>query len=404
MTASSPLRRFLIAAAWVGAAVIVTTLVLHHMLTMPAGRGVNDSYIYLRATSDFVSAPSHLYDNAHHQVQSSFAAVAFVHPPSGLLPYLPLVPFVRLAGMPVAASVWSAIDTLALLAAIVLTGRRVGLSWLTLGAATMFISITTPLGSEIAQGQDNGLVLLLLVISMVRIPRLDSGLFMGLALAVKPVTGLILLVPLLGRQPRIAVAAVVTLAAVNLAFMPLIGASSALFYLDRVLPFFAGYTLRNGSNVSLAFALQTWFGGRIAGHSPFATPIPRALDAVVLLWTARIAVVLLWFRAAIDRRVDVTVVVAITLMTVPFLSSTIWPHYLVYLYPLVLIALAAPQLWIRIGGLASLVGLLWTGRGEGLWVGIAVLCVTAVALVASQAGWRILLPGRRAQPRLRPGL
>src|SRR5438105_3670949 len=84
------------------------------------------------------------------------------------------------------------------------------------------VSITNPVSSEITQGQDNGLVLLLLVVSMVRMPRLDSGVFMGMALAVKPVTGLILLVPLLRREPRITLVAVATLAVVNLAFVPLI--------------------------------------------------------------------------------------------------------------------------------------------------------------------------------------
>jgi hypothetical protein len=395
-------RALLIAVAWAGILVGVSKLAIGHMLTMPTGRGWNDSYVYLGAASDFISHPTHLYDSAHGQVVSSFAQKTFVHPPSGLLPYLPLVPLVRLFGLPVAASVWTGIDTVALFAAVILAGRRFGLSWLTLSVATLLISLSQPVRWEIDSGQINGLVLLLFVLALLRMPRRDSGVLMGLALAVKPTAPIILLVPLLRRQPGITVVAVITLAILNLPFMFLIGVAAMAFYVEKVLPFFAGYPLHDGGNISLANVLQTWLGGgQLPRRTPFNISVPRGFEALAVLWIVRVGVVLLWFRAAIDRRMDVAVAVALSLATVPVLSATIWPHYLVYVFPLALATLAASQFRVRAIGMVSLLFLDWVGRSDGLWGGLIVLWVGAGLLVVGRLRGRVA-PARTIAAGLRP--
>ncbi|TMB93290.1 MAG: DUF2029 domain-containing protein [Chloroflexi bacterium] len=398
------LKRLIIAAVWLGASVIAAKLAVHHMVTMPSGKHWNDSYIYLGAASNFIDHPSHLYDAAHLQVVRSWAQRAFVHPPSGLLPYLPFVPLVRIAGMPVAASVWTVIDTVALLGGVVVFGRRVGLGWLTLGAAALVVSLSAPTQWEVDSGQITGLVLLLLALSLLRMPKADAGVLMGLALAIKPVSAIVLLVPLLRGRAGVTVVAVLTLAVLNAAFIPLIGLGAALFYAGSVLPFFASYTLHNPGNIALPNVLQRWLGGGLLpAHRLFRVSVPQTLDALILLWGVRIAVALLWIRSSIDRKLDVAVAVAVAMATVPILSSTIWPHYLIYLLPLALVTLASSLLWVRAGGALALIAMLWPGRGDGLWVAVALLWVSAAVLLVNEFGWIAPLRARDSQPRLRPG-
>lgn len=358
-------------------------LSVHHMLTQPTGNLWNDSYVYLGAASDFIDHPTHLYDSAHQQVVSTLPLRTFVHPPSGLLPYLPLVPLVRLFGLPVAASVWTVIDITALFAGLVLLGRRLGLGWPLMILTTLVISLSQPVRWEIDAGQINGLVMLLLVLSVLRMPKTDVGLLMGLALAFKPVSAVVLLVPLLRRQPRVFLAALLTIALLNIPFVVLIGLGPTFFYLGTVLPFFGSYALHSANNISLPSVLQTYLGGgAYPPDAQFAAPVPRGVGAVLLLWCTRLAVILLCVRAAVDRRIGVGIAAALALATVPFMSSTIWPHYLVYLLPLALVTLASSRLWLRLLGGLSLLLLAWVGRPDRLWLGIALLwCAAALLLV-----------------------
>ncbi len=355
---------------------------------MPTGTGHIDSYTYLKAASNFIAHPSQLYDRAHLQLGVAYARDAFVHPPSGLLPYLPLVPLVHLAGMPVAASAWSVIDLTSLIAAVIIWGRRLGLSWLALGAATLVISLSNSLGSEIDQGQINGLVLLLFALAQLRLPRLVTGLFLGLALAVKPVSFIALLVPILRRQPAITGAAIAPLVALNFPLILLIGFGPTLFYFGQVLPFFAEYPLRSRFNISLASVLQTWLGGGpLAQSIPYSVQAPQTLIAIAIFWASRLAAIAIWIRAGVDRGIDMTVAFALALATVP-LSPTVWPHYLVYVFPLALATLAAPRATVRVGGALALLLMLWHGRLDGLWVGISVLWVAAAVFVFAPSGRR----------------
>jgi hypothetical protein len=384
-------RRWIVVLFTLGFLAAVIKMLVRHMITMPDGvHHWNDSYIYLGAASDFIDHPSHLYDSAHLQVVRSWAQRTFVHPPSGVLPYLPLVPVLRAFGMPVAASVWSLVDTVALFGGLTLLARKLGLSWLVTTGAIMLIGLAQPARWEIESGQINGLVIALLMLAVVRMPRPDSGVLMGLALAFKPVSVIVLLVPLLRRQPWITVLAVITLALVNVPIVFLIGISVTLFYVGHVLPFFAGYALHDPNNISLPNVLQTFLGGgALPRHRLFNAPVPGGIEAVVVLWVLRIAVFALWLRATIERRLGAALAVALAMATVPFLSSTIWPHYLLYAMPLAFVTLSSKHVGIRAGATAALLAFLWQSRSDALWVGIIILWVTAAVFVALDLGWRL---------------
>ena len=84
------------------------------------------------------------------------------------------------------------------------------------------------------------------------------------------------------------------------------------------------------------------------------------------------------------------VAVAVSLATVPFLSATIWPHYLIYGFPLALATLAASQLWLRAAGTLSLLAMCWTGRADALWVGLVVLWIAATVMLIGKLGGRVV--------------
>lgn len=386
--ATPAVRRLVTVLLWLAAAAVAGWLLVYHALHEPSGRGYDDSYIYLSSASDFIAHPGQLYEAAHAQIASAYAQFAFLHPPSGLLPYLLFVPLERTAGLPAAAAAWTALDALALCAGVLLFARMVGLTRMQIGGALLLMSFSNPVFSEIGQGQINGIVLLLIAIAVVRMPRLDSGFFMALALGVKPVAGLILLVPLLRGQPRITLVALASLAVLNVPFLPLIGIGSAFYYIGTVLPYFAAFPLRNNSNTALPFVLQMVFGPPLPRNAPLRATVPQAIVALLVLWGARISVALLWLRSALDRRSTIVLPIVVAMATVPFLSSTIWPHYLIFVFPLALRLIASNRAWFRAGGWLTLIALQWRGPVQGLWIGISILWLAAAALVITDTSWR----------------
>ena len=364
-----------IIAVWVGAATVLVAVVGHHLLTLPRNGGEwDDAYVYLRAASSLVSHPSHLYDPAHLQVVSAGPQPALVVPPSGLLPYLPLVPITRLAGLNAATVVWSLIDTGALIAALVLIGRRAGLGWLTLGSAAVAVGLGKPVRSEIASAQLNGVVLLFFALSLLTYPRLRSGIFMGCALAVKPAPLLLLLVPVLRRHPRLTGVAMIVLAVGNAVFLPFVGVGAGVFYITRVLPYMVTYVMHDSNNVSLPSVLQTWLGGgMLPRQGAFHVAIPHGAIATVTLLMTRIAVFVTWLRVTVDRRADEMVVLCLAVAMVPIFTATVWPHYLIYVLPLVLVTLNESRLWARGASALSLMAMLWPGRPDALWLSLGLL-------------------------------
>jgi hypothetical protein len=306
-------------------------------------------------------------------VASAYAEYAFLHPPSGLIPYLPFVLLVRTLGLAPAAAVWTIVDLASLVAAVLTFARVLSVDRRLLALSLLFMASSNPVSSEIAQGQVNGIVLLFFAVAVARLPRRDAGLLIALALSVKPVAGLVLLVPLIRREIGVFVTALVALIALNAVFVPLIGIDGVLFYAGSVLPYFASFPLRNNSNTSLPFVLQTLFGPPVSRRLPLHTALPQAPLAIVLLWSGRIAVALIWLRTALERRLHPAVPIAVAVATLPFLSSTIWPHYLIFLFPLALALIASRDRWLQAAALAGLFAFVWRGPAWGLWIGILIL-------------------------------
>lgn len=383
---------------WCLAAASLVPLLLSHFQHLPHGRhGWNDSYVYLGAATDFIAHPSHLYDNATIQLTRSFATRAFLYPPSGLLPFLPLVPVVHAIGLHGASIVWSCVDTVALLSALVLVARRLGCSWLVIGAVIALVSRTPPVGWEIASGQVNGVVLLLIVLAVRRYPGRISGVLMALALCVKPVAGIVLLVPVLRRRPGVSAVAIAVIVALNLPFVPLIGLGTAAHYVGAILPFMLGYVIHDSYNGSLPNMLQLWLGGGhvVRRQSVSSGDLPHAVDALITLWLARLAVLAAWLRVTLDGRVDATLAFALALATVPIFSATVWPHYFLFTLPLVLTLVADRPAWVRAGGVAAVVLMMVPNGAIGLWLSMLVLwAVTLVRLFSGRIAPMLSLPRR----------
>jgi Glycosyltransferase family 87 len=397
---SRPFRAGLIIAVWLGAAALVMSGLVHHIQTLPhTPRGWDDAYVYLGAASSLFGHPAQLYDAAHHQVASAGPVRAYLVPPSGVLPFLPLVPVIRAWGINAATAVWSCIDVAALIGALILAARLIGVGWLTLGAALIVIALGQPFHWEVFSAQLNGVVLLLLVLAMRAFPRTRSGLLMGGALAVKPTAFLVLLVPLLQRRPQLTGIAVLALVVTSVVFVPFIGIGTSIFYVVTVLPYMLTYVMHDPANISLPNVLQTWLGGgQVSRHAGFTFSIPHSYAAAILLWCTRIAALAAFVRIAIDRRVGATAAMCLAIASVPLFTATVWPHYLVYALPLALLTLRAPQLWARAGAALALLGMVWPPRADAMWISLVLLYAVAIASLLIQSGWRPALPRLELRP------
>jgi hypothetical protein len=354
---------------WVGVGVVALAAVARHMHLMPVGNDWNDTFVYARAASEFLSHPSHLFDGAREQYTSDVARAAYIYPPSGLIAFVPLVPLTRTMGLAWTASLWSWIDTAAMLAGLILIPRQLGLRGERLGWAMLVVTISGPLLIEVSSGQVQGVVILLLALSWRSWPRPSSGLFLGLALAVKPISPLLLVAPLLLRRPRVTGIAAMTLLALNLAFLPLIGSDATSFYLFHYLPFLQGHVTHDVANLSLANLLQTWIGGRslLPRDANGISPLHAMLLADVLLWAIRAALLLLWARELWRNRRPAIELFIITLAMVPLLSGMAWPHYYVFILPAVLLLLASPSPSLRKATWVGALLILFNGEPSGLY-------------------------------------
>lgn len=368
--AQRAMRRLLTLLPWALAAVFLGRNLVHHIQSMPIGRYAwNDSYVYAGSASDFLSRPSQLYQAAGVQLNGSVARRSFIYPPSGLIPFLPMVPVTRGYGLATAASIWSAVDLGALLAAVAVFGRMVRLSWGALGLAAMFVAVCGPILIETNSGQVNGAVLLLLVLAWRWYPRPAAGVLLGLGLALKPICPVLLLLPLLRRQPRVTGLALVTLLAVNLPFLPFLGLDGTWFYLIHVLPNLSSVDVHDVDNFSVTSILQVWLGGRNLSPSAGAvSAVHLGWLATGLAWAARVGVLAALVVACRRRRPSDVTLFACTLATIPVFAASTWPHYFLYLLPLVLVLLANASARVRAVAGAGFVLAFWQGFDQQLWV------------------------------------
>jgi len=342
-------RRWRLAGAWAFVALLLVTEVVGHRFHLPRSGSWVDTYVYARSASGFVSDPGGLYDAATRQLHSASAQNAFIYPPSALLPFLPLVPVTRTLGVAWTAEIWTWIDGVALLAALVLLAHRLGMgaertAWVLAG-----LMLTLPVLSEIDSGQVEGVILLMLVLSWRAWPHTSSGILLGGALALKPVAPWLLLVPLAMRRPRVTVAAVATLTVLNLPFVPLVGAQGMSFYLLHFLPFMGTHVMQDVANVSVANLLQTWLAGvpMMPSDHTAVSPLHSTVAAVLALLALRGAAIAVFARELWLRHQAPLVLFAMALAAVPLLAPTVWAHYDVFLLPAVLVLLTARSARVR---------------------------------------------------------
>jgi hypothetical protein len=340
---------------WALVVVAVVTVLLVDATHLPRGKGWRDVYVYARAASDFLGHPSHLYDGAHRQLDYPAPRATFIYPPSGLIPFLPLVPLTR-AGINVTAMLWSTVDMVALLAGLVLIGRQLGVRMRTLGWALLAFALCGPFLNELGSGQVQGVVILLLALSWRTWPRTSSGVLLGVAMALKPLLPVLFLVPLALRRWRVTVVAVAIFLALNLVFVPALGMSSTRFYVLDFLPYLQTHVMQDPANLSLPSVLDTWVGG--VSPSPWDTrplsPLHSMLLAGVLVWTVRGALLLMLARVLWQRSLPPLHMFILALTLVPILAATAWPHYFVFAMPAVLVLLASPLRTVRVATGATL--------------------------------------------------
>jgi hypothetical protein len=396
------------------ACLILGGFVVRRVLSMPGpGQGFVDAYIYMNAASTLVHHPAALYQPAIQGMAGSAYIASespnYLYPPSGVIPFLPLVPLVQAAGKPLAASLWLVVDVAAAVAAVGLLARHLGLSRLAGALCLLLVAASAPMLSEIDADNVTGVLLLLLAGAWIDMDarRERAGVWLGLAMALKPVVPLLLLVPLVrGRWRTFAVACGVG-AVLNAALVPVLGWTTTWSYLSQVLPWSAGWLGPRPANLSLANLLRVFVGGGAFSNTGVAlSPLHLATLAAALGVAVRLGAVVLVLVAA--RRVA-TPGLALGLAAAPvaLLSGTVWAHYYLLVVPLLLWALATAPGRTRValylatavlaidlhpGGLftpdVTVNGspLYWTWLVHALLFDVAAMVTVAVALVLAAFG------------------
>lgn len=397
------------------------------LTTLPHGSGWIDAYTFVDGARTLVGHPDTLYDPVRAQLVSSLALRVYVHPPAGLLAFLPLVPVAARFGTPTAAGIWVVADAGCLLAAVVLMARHARIGPVATGGAILAAAVTAWSLDEVGSGQVNGLVLLLVALAWRDLPRDRAGIWIGLSVAVKPVAPLILLVPLLRGRWRMGLLAIAAGAAANAVLLPVIGLPQAWLYASGVLPFFARFSVTDVNNLSPTNLLMLVLGGRHpAPGSAAATPVNLPGLAEGLSAAFRVGLALLCLRA-IRRAKGDDWGMALALAAAPLCTATVWAHYYLLLIPLAILGTAQLS---RPRRTAVLVGVLLSGaaiyaqylslagmgmpndqrtgvpqfelyHGVAVWVGVG--RALAFCLICwGGATWAFLRAGRRRPPATEP--
>ena len=351
-------------------AVAVVVWAVHRQIVgMPTGSGWIDTYAYLDAVGKLFHSPAHLYDAARSQLTAVAAQRAFLYPPSALIPFVVLEPIQTAFGTAAAASVWVIADGAALIMAVLLLCRSARLGRWNTSLVLLLACGSAPTLLEIGSGQVNGLLLLLVALAIRDAGSRREALWLGLAIALKPVAPLLLLVPLCrGRYQNTLVAAAIA-AGLNILMLPLVGFANEWFYLTVFLPFLSSHVVSDLNNLSPSNALQVLIGGRLISPSdPVAiTSVDGAALAGLLGTLVRFTVAGLAAVAMRRARTD-SVAIAIALAVAPLIAATAWGHYYILLLPLLIVELAVLQWRSRLYFLGLAFFLAFSSRSGGLWL------------------------------------
>jgi alpha-1,2-mannosyltransferase len=312
-------------AGLVGAAVVIYLLVLSQ-----GGLHHQDFGVYLAAGRDVLHGQPLYAAFLHHPFPDATLRPAYIYPPIFALLVAPL----GLLPDGVAAALWMAIEQASLAVAVVVVLRWLRPTrWAV--AALLFVTLTFyPLWVDVAQGQANLLVLMLVTVGIVGVLRGQPafGALIGAAAALK-LTPLILIVWLLLDRRFRAAAFVLGGFAILAGAGLLLRFQDTLAYVGQVLPALGRGTAFY-ANQSLAGLLD-----RTTSSNPYTQPWV-AISWGSLLWIGVAAILTLWCWWQ-TRRQPAQVRAAAFIPLIPLLSSVTWTHHLVIVLPLIWFSLIA---------------------------------------------------------------
>jgi hypothetical protein len=315
---------------------------------MPVAPKWIDSYAFIRAGQQALNHPALVYDQAAVQVATAQTTQAFLYPPSALALFVPFGWLADWAGIDKSAIVWLLVEVAALVAGFFLWIRATGLRPTVAAPLAAVLAISAPTVSDINSGQINGVAILLATLGAFAFPERRAGVWMGVALAIKPALLPILMIPLVTRRWVVSLIAVAVGVVAQLCLIPLVGGETVVAYFTTLLPSIAATVVQDANNISPANLFTTWLGGRPpyprsrVGTTPWHFP----QLATLLIALLRLAVVGLIARASWLTK-DFVTAFAFVLAAIPVLAGTTWLHYVVFTYPLIIVG--AGRLEKRIG-------------------------------------------------------
>jgi arabinofuranan 3-O-arabinosyltransferase len=348
--------------------------------------------------ADLLQVWSAVHDFLHHlpPYRPRPSVLPFNYPPSALLLLAPL-------GLAKFASVKAAFAVINALAVAVAAWLCLGLfdiPWRSAagGALLVAVCLFSPVIETLDTGNINGLVLAGEAGALLAASRhrwLTAGALLGLSFAIKPVLLPLLLVFALWRRwaaAALALAIPVTLSAI--AFSLATGAGQYLT--DTVPALAAGPSGGQSENVALRGAV-------------FLMGMPPELGTGLRLLLLLVAGGVTWrcWRAPNDRAIEMVEVAGLILITTFLGHSFAWPHYAVYLLPLLVSVVhpASPmRTWIAAAGVYAIGApdlRLWLSAGAAGSVLVHLRFTVGFILlfiVVATALWRATRPGQPGDP------
>ncbi|MBY0526455.1 MAG: DUF2029 domain-containing protein [Gemmataceae bacterium] len=262
--------------------------------------------------------------NAHPPVAVLFAL------PSAALPY------------PRAHLLWNVLSLAMLAVSAWWIARALGLRILGgFGIALIFVAFSTPLRTQLLQGQLN-LVLLVLITGTWLANRAGrpglAGALLGVATAIKLLPALLFLHFALQRRWRAVAVGIASTAACILATLAILGPQAFQDYATHATPQMAEWR-SNWENNSLAGYWAKLFDPGTKGSpvAPFFRA-PLLARALTLLSCAALIGLLTWAGRGIRSRRAADLAFGLTVLAIPLVSPVSWEHYfLILLLPLAIL-------------------------------------------------------------------
>jgi hypothetical protein len=220
--------------------------------------------------------------------------------------------------------------------------------WLWVAGVLVFGATYWPWQEAIRYGQQDGLIVLLFVVSLtaaMKARSLEAGVALGLAFIVKPLSIWLPLMYVVHRQWRALLVAGATVLILVGATIPVTGWQPWWHYVSVEVPEMLPGTVR-GTNIPLPSLHARFFVGRerlsdgdAAPHLGAISAMNLASNVLGLLFVTRLAL-----RPMADRRRDWLLDVSIGLTLTLLLAPMAWQHYASWL-SIAFVVLCLPRVW-----------------------------------------------------------